>query len=202
MKGKKRGSDAEELNLVPIMNLVTILIPFLLMAAQFVSYSVIDSTLPAIGPPVPVEEDPEDKPLNLSVMITDEGFTVSGNHPEIKNEGAGDEGEEKGTTIECLTSGCSFDSANGEGPEAAYDLVELRALLGRIKDDKAEEKNVILIPDPNLPYEVLVMAMDATREDPAAGGSNEGDMQCNGRCLFPFVVIAGGIQGASEEGGE
>jgi hypothetical protein len=202
MKGKKRGTDAEELNLVPIMNLVTILIPFLLMAAQFVSYSVIDSTLPAIGPPVPIEEDPEDKPLSLSLMITNEGFTVSGNHPELKDEGGGDEGEEKGATIKCLTAGCSFDSNNGEGPESAYDVTELRALLGRIKDDKAEEKNVILIPESDLPYEVLVMAMDATREDPEAGGSNEGDTQCNGRCLFPFVVIAGGIQGAEAEGGE
>jgi biopolymer transport protein ExbD len=51
MSKGKRGVVAEELDLVPIMNLVTILIPFLLMAAQFVSYAVIDSTLPVIGPP-------------------------------------------------------------------------------------------------------------------------------------------------------
>jgi biopolymer transport protein ExbD len=201
MKGKKRGAEAEELNLVPIMNLVTILIPFLLMAAQFVSYSVIDSTLPAIGPPPEVEEEPEEKPLNLSVMITDEGFTVSGNHPELENEGSGEEGEEKGATIECLTPGCSFDSSGGEGPEQAYDIGELRALLGRIKDDKPEEKNVILVPDSSLPYEVLVLAMDATREDPDAGGTTTEDQGCNGRCLFPFVVIAGGVQAGSEGGG-
>lgn len=201
MKGKKRGDQAEELNLVPIMNLVTILIPFLLMAAQFVSYAVIDSTLPAIGPPVPVEEEPEEKPLNLSVMITDEGFTVSGNHPELENEGGGDEGEEKGTTIECLTPGCSFNSENaGETAETAYDVGQLRQLLGRIKDDKPEEKNVILVPEGDLPYEVLVMAMDATREDPDGAGQSGVDDGCNGRCLFPFVVIAGGVQGAAEGG--
>ena len=51
MSKRKRNEEAEELNLVPIMNLVTILIPFLLMAAQFISLAVIDSTLPAIGPP-------------------------------------------------------------------------------------------------------------------------------------------------------
>jgi len=200
MKGKKRAEEAEELNLVPIMNLVTILIPFLLMAAQFVSYAVIDSTLPAIGPPVPVEEEPEEKPLNLRIMITDEGFTVAGEHPELKNEGGGEEGEEKGSTIECLTPGCTFDSANDETAEQAYDVVQLRELLGRIKDDKPEEKNVILVPDSDLPYEVLVMAMDATREDPEAGGTTEADEGCNGRCLFPFVVIAGGVQGAAEGG--
>ncbi|MFK7929562.1 MAG: ExbD/TolR family protein [Myxococcota bacterium] len=202
MKGKKRAAEAEELNLVPIMNLVTILIPFLLMAAQFVSYAVIDSTLPAIGPPVPVEEEPEEKPLNLRIMITDEGFTVAGEHPELKNEGGGEEGEDKGSTIECLTPGCTFnDSADPpETADVAYDVTQLRSLLGRIKDDKPEEKNVILVPDSDLPYGVLVMAMDATREDPEAGGTTEADAGCNGRCLFPFVVIAGGVQGATDGG--
>ena len=192
--GKKRGEQAEELNLVPIMNLVTILIPFLLMAAQFVSYAVIDSTLPAIGPPAPPDEQPEEKPLSLSVMITDQGFSVSGNHPELEAQGGGDEGEEKGATIDCLVPDCTFDPGAGEKAEDVYDLRSLRDLLGRIKDDKPEEQNVILVPDSKLPYEVLVMAMDATREDPDEGGG-DGDGGCNGRCLFPMVVIAGGVQG-------
>lgn len=198
MKGKKRGEASEELNLVPIMNLVTILIPFLLMAAQFVSYAVIDSTLPAIGKPVETEEDPEEKPLNLQVMVTGEGFTVAGNHPELKDMGAGEEGEDKGSSIPCLVAGCAYESDGGEGPEEAYNVAELRSLLGRIKDDKPEEQNVILVPDPGLPYEVLVLTMDATREDPESSGT-DADVGCNGRCLFPFVVIAGGV---SAPGGE
>ena len=197
MRSKKRGTQAEELNLVPIMNLVTILIPFLLMAAQFVSYAVIDSTLPAIGPPVETDEpEPEEKPLNLSVAINFEGFVVTGNHKYLNPEEG--EGEDKGANIACLTPGCSFDSEGGEGPEAAYNLEELRTLLGKIKDDKSEEQNVILVPDPSLPYEVLVMAMDATREDPE-GSQTDADVGCNGRCLFPFVVIAGGVAGAGGE---
>ena len=66
-KGGKRGEDAEDLDLVPIMNLVTILIPFLLMASSFVSLAAIDSTLPAIGQPPEVTEEDEDPPLNLSI---------------------------------------------------------------------------------------------------------------------------------------
>lgn len=197
MRSKKRGTQAEELNLVPIMNLVTILIPFLLMAAQFVSYAVIDSTLPAIGPPVETEEEePEEKPLNLSVAVTFEGFLVGGNHKYLNPDG--EEGDEKGANIACLTPGCTFDADGGEGPEEAYNLEELRSLLGKIKDDKPEEQNVILVPDPALPYEVLIMAMDATREDPD-GSQTDADVFCTGRCLFPFVVIAGGVAG---QGGE
>lgn len=196
MRARKRGESAEELNLVPIMNLVTILIPFLLMAAQFVSYAVIDSTLPAISATPTEQEEPEEKPLNLSIMITRDGFAVSGNHAELKT--GGDEGEGKGATVPCVVPGCAYDSDGGEGPAEAYDVAELRALLGRIKDDKPEERNVILVPDSDLPYEVLVLAMDATREDPDSSSTREADGGCNGRCLFPFVVIAGGVQGGGE----
>ena len=191
----KRGAVAEELDLVPIMNLVTILIPFLLMAAQFVSYAVIDSTLPAIGPPQTIEDqEDEEEPLNLSVFITDKGFTVAGSAAVLKGEGGGEEGEEKGPTIECRTPGCVY-SREGDGPAEAYDVMELRRLLTEIKEEYPDEQNVILVPEPDVPYEVLVLTMDATRENPDAGdadGDTEG--QCNGRCLFPFVVIAGGVQ--------
>lgn len=79
MAGKgRRTAEEAPLDLVPIMNLVTILIPFLLMSAQFVTLAVIDSTLPAIGPPQEVQEEPDEPPLMLSIAVTDQGFTVLG----------------------------------------------------------------------------------------------------------------------------
>ena len=79
MAVKRRSEEMQELNLTPIMNLVTILIPFLIMAAQFVNLAVIDSTLPAIGPPSTEPPDPnEEPPLNLSLAITTEGITILG----------------------------------------------------------------------------------------------------------------------------
>jgi hypothetical protein len=167
------------------------------MAAQFVSYAVIDSTLPAIGPPQPIEEqEDEDEPLNLSIFITDKGYTVAGSAAILKNEGGGEEGEEKGPTIPCKTPDCTYSRDDG-GAEEAYDIDELRRLLSEIKDEYEDEQNVILVPEPDIPYEVLVLTMDGTREDPngAAGPESEDtEGQCNGRCLFPFVVIAGGVQ--------
>ncbi|MFK7927181.1 MAG: hypothetical protein AB8H79_03260, partial [Myxococcota bacterium] len=56
-----RTPPVVDLNLIPIMNLVTLLIPFLLMSAQFVSYAIIESSLPAIDEtavPTPVESTP------------------------------------------------------------------------------------------------------------------------------------------------
>ncbi|TNE92010.1 MAG: hypothetical protein EP330_03390 [Deltaproteobacteria bacterium] len=176
---KKRLGEAEELNLVPIMNLVTILIPFLLMAAQFISLAVIDSTLPAIGPPQPADQqEDEDPPLSLSILITDEGFTVKGNGIDDIVGATEEEGEDAGPTIPCTVQGCPTpDAYNTE--ELNRMLVEIKALPGN-----DEEENVILVPEPKIPYEVLVLTMDASRNDPARKG-DEG-------LLFPFVVIAGG----------
>lgn len=174
----KKGEDAEDLNLVPIMNLVTILIPFLLMAAEFVSLSVIDSTLPAIGAPTEAteQEEPDKPPLNLSVIITNAGYTVAGSAAVLKNR---DEGASSGgPTIPCMESGCpSVES---------YNIKELRRLLNQIKDEYPDEENVILVPESSVKYAVLVATMDGTRDDP----DNKKDGKS--RLLFPYVVIAGG----------
>ncbi|MCB9671754.1 MAG: biopolymer transporter ExbD [Alphaproteobacteria bacterium] len=172
--GRKKEADPE-LDLVPIMNMVTILIPFLLLSAQFVSIAVIDSTLPAIGKPQPTtEQQEEEEKLNLSVAITDKGFTILGASGVLGNP----KGE--GSTVPCVRDGCP-------GVES-YDTKKLTELLGQIKDEYPDEENVILVPESSIPYDVLIAAMDATREDP------ETKVQEKARVLFPYVVIAGGVQ--------
>lgn len=172
---KKRVEEAEEVNLVPIMNLVTILIPFLLMAIQFVSLAVIDSTLPAIGPPSTEAPDEDEKPLNLSVIISDEGYTIAGAEAVLPPEG-----EDAGPTVPCTELGC---------PDAdAYDKKGLRQILNQIKDEYPNDETVILVPEARIPYEVLVVTMDATRDDPETKEDGKP------RLLFPAVVIAGGAQ--------
>lgn len=176
--GKKRVENAEELNLVPIMNLVTILIPFLLMAAEFVSLAVIDSTLPAIGgdPSTEPTPEPEKKPLNLTVVITDAGYTVAGSAAVLSNRAEG--ADATGPTIPCREAGCPAVTS--------YDMKELRSLLGKIKDEFPEEENVILVPESRVEYEVIIATMDATRDDP------DNKVDGKARMLFPYVVIAGG----------
>ena len=77
---------------------------------------------------------------------------------------------------------------------ALSDLTGETVHLVQVKDEYPDEQNVILVPEPDIPYEVLVLTMDSTREDPEGGSSEGADAQCEGRCLFPFVVIAGGVQ--------
>ncbi len=179
----KRNSDAEELDLVPIMNLVTILIPFLLMASSFVTLAAIDSTLPAIGPPTEATEtDDDEEKLNLSIAVTDEGFTVMGGDGTLRSEGA--DGE-KGATLPCKRPGCPTPDS--------YDTAGLTELLSDIKDRWKDEENVILVPESQVSYEALIYTMDAAREDPDQKETDENGSSRN-RLLFPNVVIAGGAQ--------
>jgi hypothetical protein len=59
-------------------------------------------------------------------------------------------------------------------------------LLAKIKDEYPDDENCIFVPDNKIRYEVLISAMDATREDRDNPGPD------GARLLFPFVVIAGG----------
>jgi hypothetical protein len=167
------------------MNLVTILIPFLLMSAQFVHLAVIDSTLPAIGPPQEVEQEDTEPPLMLSIAMTDQGFTILGDNGVVTGEP--EEGaepvdpSEAEPTIPCKERPCA--------DVESYDYDELTRMIGLIKDEYPEDENVILVPESRISYEVLVRTMDASRED-AKNKAADGTP----RLLFPFVVIAGGAQ--------
>ena len=181
MSKGKRSADAEELNLVPIMNLVTILIPFLLMASAFASLAAIDSTLPAIGPPTEAKETEEEEKLNLSIAITDKGFTIMGSDAVLKSDTEG----EKGPTLACKREGCPTPDA--------YDVKALAEMLSDIKDRWEKEDTVILVPEGQIAYEVLILVMDAAREDPSKK-ENDADGKSRNKLLFPNVVIAGGAQ--------
>lgn len=178
MRKARKEYEEKGLDLVPIMNLVTILIPFLLMSAQFVTLAVIDTTLPAISSeaqPVDPEDKDEDK-LNLSILITSEGYTLTGADEVLPKDD-----EENGPNVPCLENGC---------PTAeSYDYAALTKKLVTVKNRWPDEQNAILVPETKVPYEVVVLTMDASRNDP-----EDVDQDTNkARDLFPFVVIAAGV---------
>ena len=175
--GKNRKVEEQELNLVPIMNLVTMLIPLLLMSAQFIEYSIIDSTLPAISSePTQAGATPPEQMLTLMVVMSEKGFTVTGADTVLDPANAA-----AGPLIPCTGGTCS-------SPDK-FDYKELTRRLGRVKDVYPEHEDLVLIPAPWIPYEVIVLTMDATRED-----RDRRDAQSRARVLFPNVVIAASLE--------
>ena len=127
------------------MNLVTILIPFLLFSASFVSLAAIDSSLPAISP-TPTPPSP-DQPLELSIEITHEGYALAASRP-----------------LE-LGRRAQLRRSRTVAGVAAWPAASLTEVLADIKERFPQEDTVILGPAPSIPYEVVVHTMDAARAD-------------------------------------
>lgn len=165
---ERRDSESANLDLVPIMNLVSILIPFLLLGASFVELAVVDTTLPAICASNCGDEIDEPR-LNLSVAVTKTGLYVHGTEGVLEEE-------EQGFFIPCTTGNCVADDS--------YDYTELTRVLALVKDEHPYTEDLILVPDGRVPYNSLIGVMDASRDDPRNGGQR----------LFPYQTVAGGAK--------
>jgi biopolymer transport protein ExbD len=165
---ERRDSESANLDLVPIMNLVSILIPFLLLGASFVELAVVDTTLPAICSSNCGDEIDEPR-LNLSVAVTKTGLYVHGTEGVLEEE-------EQGFFIPCTTGNCVADDS--------YDYTELTRVLALVKDEHPYTEDLILVPDGRVPYNSLIGVMDASRDDPRNGGQR----------LFPYQTVAGGAK--------
>ncbi len=203
---RRRNQTVEEveLNLLPFMNLMTLLIPFLLASAQFVTLAVIDSSLPAIGQPDPSKQKDKDEkpPLNLTIGLTEEGFTVAGSAAVLGCEKGGGEKDDTCTSVPLRSDAAYCEETQCAGVQgcrpdpACPDYAALHTLVQRLKEvdedgdgvpDYEDESNVIIAPNPEIPYATIVGVMDATRDYKPEGETERKD-------LFPYVVIAGGVK--------
>jgi len=157
-----------ELNLVPYLDIVTNVIMFLMMTTTFAAaLADINVTAPTTAAAAggPSAEQPK-QDLNLTVQISEKGFTVGASGGILNNEKTG--------TLPTL-------------PKAAkdYPYPELTALMRKIKEapenSAAEETKVIINANPDITYETLVATMDAIRSD-------------GPKVLFPDVLLSAGVQ--------
>jgi biopolymer transport protein ExbD len=209
MAVKRKKQAVPDLDLVPIMNLVTILIPFLIMAAEFIQLAVIDSSAPPIGKPPP-QDSPDEDPFQLIVMIMDNGLYIDGSR-SVKQQVYGDdagggEGEgEREPTFRCTDGQAELDKCETKDH---YDWQALADKLVEIKEENSSGdtmvEDIILMPDHEIRYEIIVRAMDVVRDGAGLVDLNSSwkklpePGETNYRAdkapvvLFPKVVIGGG----------
>lgn len=153
---------------------------------------VIETALPAIGPPgeLELQPPPEEPPLTLAVTVTSQGLTLLG-ASEILGEVEGDDAGEPVPQVPCPAGGCA-------GPDD-YDWASFHSLLGMVKDAHPEEHVVIVVPEADVSHEVIVRVLDVARWAPVAPGFDAdleavGAWQADRSPLFQAPVIAGGMQ--------
>lgn len=129
-----------EINLVPLLDMVSLLIQMLLVNAQFGTYSQVGTHLAG-----PAAEQSAEK-LGLQVDVARTGFTVSWT-------------ENGGRVERSLPCGQRCDDPAG------FDAPGLRALAVHLKSTHVAEQQVVLSPGEGVAFEVIVRAMDALRAD-------------------------------------
>lgn len=130
--GGKKSVDFQ-LNLVPFIDLLSVLISFLLMTAVWTQIAKIDvkqtPNLPSDEPTPP----PEEEKLNLTVLIKSSGYTVS----------------KKGAVVKEIEK---------KGEE--YDITTLSEILKQVVAEHPENHDVTVTSEDKVPYQELITVMD------------------------------------------
>lgn len=149
--------------LIPIMNLVCMLIPLLLYGAVFVRFQ----TLNVKAPKIPIDRPPStpEEELQLTVMITDQGFHFKVN-PRFRQPWMAGVTGDAGPDIPRRDDG--------------WDFAELNRKLELIKQDHRAESRITLGAEDDIEFDIIIKAMDHSR------GTDEAP-------LFPEVTLTRGV---------
>ena len=150
----------EDLNLVPIMNLVVCLIPMVLVGMSLVKIGVINVNAPRFGMGQAEPSDDEEKPLGLTIAIGQDGFRLTATGADINTE----LGETPAAPAGDAAAGMPpqpgvFIPKNGD----VYNYSELYNKLVVLKDNHADETIVNLTADAKIPFKFVIKVMDSMR---------------------------------------
>ena len=162
-KGRRNSDEDTELNMIPIMNIFLVIIPFLLTSVSFFHIKAISTSVPVMADSTHVSGKPEKIKLMVIVEMLQAEMRLSATAEELDLQ----ELEQFEQLIKLQTTGI-------------YPLMELNEYLQSIKSTYPESDTLILIPDETVIYESIIQAMDAARN-------------FNDNPLFPNVVLSGSL---------
>ena len=170
--GEEMETESGELNLVPFLDIIMNIIIFLLATVTFqAALANINITLPTAAMATTVQAPPKPE-LNLTVSISERGFTIATSGAVLFRGFHLTEGGVVQSTHELPTLPMVGNQ---------YDFDGLSAALYEIKQRYPDEERVILTASPLVSYDQLVKTMDAMRES-------------GGHVLFPGVLLGAGVQ--------
>jgi biopolymer transport protein ExbD len=140
-KGRRKQEDPE-LEMTPVMNIFMVLIPFLLLTAVFVRIAVLQVSLPTGSGGGGGGSAPPQNTVLVILVITEDGKFQ----------------------LQTTASQTQFDALYSLG-ENKYDFEGLVNQLKRLKTDLPWVEELILRPEENVKYEIVVKVMDRCREE-------------------------------------
>ncbi len=162
-----RADRAKELDLIPVMNLMVTLIPFLMLGAAFYHLGVVPISLPTRV------EQPSMKPesdvvVTMQLLIERHQMTLSASSAQLE-------------PADLLTLKSVLPNTGD-----AYDIAGLRERLVAVKGRYPKSDTIVVFPDDMVRYQPLVEILDGTRERKVGERDGE-DVR---EPLFPVTVFS------------
>jgi biopolymer transport protein ExbD len=145
-----------ELDVTAFLNLMVVLIPFLLLSAAFSQFSILELNLPPDSKSQAKKD--QKKVRNFDVIVRQDRLVVS---------------DSIGGVVKVIKR------VNGK-----HNFSELSNILLKIKTRFPKKKNISILLEPNIEYELLVKAMDTAREVKTVDGTTVVTKE-----LFPLIAI-------------
>ncbi len=155
-----------------MMNLLTGLVPFMLMSAAFFQLSVIQVSVPVASTTGETDIAKEEDAVTLNLRVTATTFDLSASSDTL-------------APAEVKRLRATIPRVRGEAAAEAAILAQVSEAAYQIKGKYTASNTVIVVPDPDIPYEVVVAAMDAVRDIVQERGGLKSKVT-----LFPRVVLS------------
>jgi biopolymer transport protein ExbD len=160
---RRRQDMDDEINMVPIMNMFMVLIPFLLMSASFFHIKAINTSVPVLAEGG--GEDAAEKQIVVTVVVK---LKTSGIETSALSKDLGE------SDLAALDSEFSFNADN----EATY--TAFSEYLQNVKKRYPKSDTLILIPADDILYDTIIQTMDVARKT-------------DENTLFPNVVLSASL---------
>ena len=159
--------ETQALDLLPVMNLFLVLIPFLLLSAAFYHVGVIPASLPAQSPEE--SEIAKEPAVTMSLTIAPDFVELTASSDTLEP-----------ATLQPLNLKLMRD-------EDGYDTEGLQSHLKKVKASYPKSNTLVVLPHESLDYETLVTLLDACREAQAVP---DPDGRTELVELFPVAVFS------------
>ncbi|MCY0989664.1 biopolymer transporter ExbD [Nannocystis sp. ILAH1] len=159
MRKKRKKFEEEEIvaDLLPVMNVMFLMIPLLLAAMEYASFASINVSPPrfsAASAEKKPDDAPKEKPLNLKVMVLEDGFLISADGQQEGAE-AGKATNSKAPTIPLAKPGTPLNDY------ARFDYAALEQRAKSYKEMFPNEVTVTVSAEAHIPMQSLLFTMDA-----------------------------------------
>ena len=156
-----KKEDMVELDMVPIMNMFLVLIPFLLMSASFFQLKAVNASVPVLSQGK-AQETTTQETIRLTVVVEIGKAAI---HLSALSQEAD---ENLLSTLERTFA----------VTDSGYPFPAFSAYLVELKQTYPKSDTLIVVPENSVRYETIVATMDAARYEATSP-------------LFPRVVISG-----------